>query len=318
MATSGTATFSRNRDQLIASALRKINAFEQGETPDSASVSEASDALNAMVKHWQGSGIEIWTTQEAVIFPQPSQTRYTLGDTTDSDHAAAVDEETTLSAAAVLGATSVTVDDITGIGAGYNIGIQLDDGTFQWTTVNGTPSGSTISLVAALTDSASDGNAVIAYQTELVRPLKIISARRHNLVSDIDVPLMEMDRVEYQEMPNKTSTGEVNSFYYDRRGGTNTTGYLYLWPAPANTSEIIRATVARPVEDFNSAGDDADLPQEWIRAIEWNLADELADEYDVPEPKRSRIERRAAQYLAEANWWERELLSIEFVPDTGR
>lgn len=318
MATSGTTTFSRNRDQLIASALRKIGAFEQGETPDSSAVTEASDALNAMVKHWQGSGIQIWTTQEAVVFPQVGQVRYTMGDTTDNDHAAAVDEETTLSTAASLGASSIAVADATGIGDTYNIGIQIDDGTFQWTTVSGAPSGSTITLAHVLNDSAAEGNSVLAYQTELVRPLKIISARRHNLLSGIDVPLMEMDRIEYQEMPNKTTTGAVNSFYYDRRGGTNTTGYLYLWPAPANTEEVIRITAARPVEDFSAAGDDADLPQEWIRAIEWNLADELADEYDVPEPKRSRIERRAAQYLAEANWWERELVSFQLVPDNGR
>lgn len=318
MATSGTSTFSRNRDQLIASALRKVNAFESGETPDSAAVSEASDALNAMVKHWQGSGVEIWTTQEAILFPQVSQVRYTLGDTTDNDHATAVDIETTLTADAALGASSILVDSITGISTAFNIGVQLDDGTYQWTTVNGAPAGSTITLTAVLTGAASSGNAVLTYQTELVRPLKILSARRYNLLSAIDVPLAEMDRIEYQEMPNKTTTGAVNSFFYDRRGGANSTGYIYLWPAPANTDEIVKLTVARPIQDFTAAGDDADLPQEWIRAIEWNLADELAEEYDVPEPKRSRIERRAAQYLAEANWWERELVSIQFVPDNGR
>jgi hypothetical protein len=56
MATSGTNTLAATAI-MIASALRKINAFESGETPDSQSVSDASDALNAMVKHWQGSGI---------------------------------------------------------------------------------------------------------------------------------------------------------------------------------------------------------------------------------------------------------------------
>jgi hypothetical protein len=76
----------------------------------------------------------------------------------------------------------------------------------------------------------------------------------------------------------------------------------------------VKMTVAKPIEDFNAAGDDADLPQEWIRAIIWGLADEIADDYDVPEPKRTRLERRAAQYLNEANWWERELLDIQFVP----
>jgi hypothetical protein len=205
------------------------------------------------------------------------------------------------------------VDSVTGIATTYNIGVQLDDGTLQWTTVNGAPSGTTVTLTAVLTDSATAGNLVVVYQTKLVRPLRILSARSYNFASAIDTPIEEMDRLEYQEMPNKTISGSANGFYYDRR--TNTTGYLYLWPAPANVDDAIKMTVAKPIEDFTVAGDDAALPQEWIRAIVWGLADEIADEYDVPEPKRTRIERRAAQYLAEANWMERELLSIQFAPD---
>jgi hypothetical protein len=44
---------------------------------------------------------------------------------------------------------------VTGVATTYNIGVQLDDGTFQWTTVNGAPSGSTVTLTAVLTDSAA-------------------------------------------------------------------------------------------------------------------------------------------------------------------
>lgn len=317
MSTSGTTTFSRNRDQLIVSALRKINAFESGETPDSGSIQDASDALNAMVKHWQATGIHIWRTTEAILFPQLSQVRYVLG-STSTDHATESYTATALTTAAALGASTVVVNSVTGVATAYNIGVQLDSGTIQWTTVNGAPSGSTVTLTAVLTDSAALGNRVLVYQTNLIRPLKVLDARRYNFTSAIDVPLGEMDRIEYAEMPNKTSTGAVNSFYYDRRGGANSTGFIYLWPAPATVDEAIKMTVARPIQDFSAAGDDADLPQEWIRAIEWGLADELADEYDVPEPKRTRIERRAAQYLQEANWWERELISFELVPDTGR
>lgn len=317
MSTSGTTTFARNRDQLIASALRKCNAFESGETPDSQSVSDAADALNALIKHWQASGIYIWTTEEAILFPQLGQVKYTIG-TGTTDRITGAYTETTISTAALIGAGSIIVGSVTGIAANYNIGVQLDDGTFQWTTVNGAPSGSTVALGANLTDSVSAGDAVLVYQTSLVRPIKILDARRYNLISAIDVPLGEMDRLEYADLPNKTSTGAVNSFYYDRRGGTNTQGLIYLWPSPATVDEVIKLTVARPIEDFDSPGDDADLPQEWIRAIEWGLADEIADDYDVPDPKRSRIERRAAQYLAEVNFWERELVSIQFVPDDGR
>lgn len=232
MTTSGTAVFSRNRDQLIASALRRGNIIESGETPDSQMITDASDALNAMVKHWQASGIEIWQMAEGAITPIVGQTSYVLG----ADPAA--------------------------------------------------------------------------------RPLKIISARRFNTTSLIDVPLSEMDRVEYMEMPNKTSTGAVNSFFYDR--DSSSTGTIYLWPAPATTDEIIKYSFARPIQDFNNAGDAADFPLEWTRAIEWGLLDEIADDYDIPDPKRTRIERRAAQYLQEVNFWERELLSFQFVPDDGR
>lgn len=315
MTTSGTYTFARNRDQLIASALRKISAFESGETPDSQSVTDASDALNAMVKHWQATGIEIWEITEAILFPQMRQVRYSIG-TTSTDHATETYTQTSLTSAAALGASTIVVNSVAGIVMAYNIGVQLDDGTLQWTTVNGAPSGSTVTLTATLTDSASLGNRVLIYQTNLVRPLKVLDARRYNMDSAIDVSLGEIDRLEYQDMPNKESTGAVNSFYYDRR--TNTMGYLYLWPSPANLNEAIKMTIAKPIQDFSAAGDAADLPQEWIRAIEWGLADELAEEYDVPDPKRTRIERRAAQYLAEANWWERELVSFQMVPDTGR
>jgi hypothetical protein len=311
MSTSGTATFSRNRDQLIKAALRKVNAFEAGETPDSDSLNDAAEALNALLKHWQGNGVQIYKVVEAALFPQVDQVRYSIG-ATSTDHATETWVETALTAAAANGAATITVDSVTGIATTYKIGVELDDGTMHWTTVNGAPAGQVVTLTAVLTDSAAIGNRVIAYQTNLVRPIKILSARSYNFDSAIDTPVEEMGRVEYAEMPNKSASGAINAFYYDRR--ENTTGYLYLWQAPQTVDNAVKMTVAKPIEDFNAAGDDADLPQEWIRAIIWGLADEIADDYDVPEPKRTRLERRAAQYLNEANWWERELLDIQFVP----
>ena len=314
MSTSGTATFGRNRDQIIRAALRKISVIESGETPDADMVTEAAEALNVMVKHWQSTGIHIWRTQEATLFPQVSQVSYVLS-STSTDHATTSYTETALASAAINGATTITVDSVTGIASTYKIGIQVDDGTLHWTTVNGAPSGSVVTLTAGLNDSAALGNRVLIYQTDLVRPLKVLSARLYNFTSEIETPLTEMDRIEYQELPNKANSGSVNSFYYDRRGGATNSGLLYLWQAPSSVDDAVKMTVARPIEDFSAAANDPDLPVEWLRALEWGLADELADEYDVPEPKRTRIERRAAQYLGEVSWWEKEITTIEFVPD---
>jgi hypothetical protein len=317
MTTSGTSTLVRTRDEIIASALRKVNAFESGETPDDQAVQDASDAFNALIKHWQASGIEIWTTEEAILFPVAGQYRYTIGGSS-SDRIGANPSQTTLSSNAAASASSVVLTSVNGVANTYTIGIELDDSTIQWTTVNGAPSGSTVTLATPLTGAASSGNFVIVYVEALVRPIRVIDGRRYNLTSQIEVPLAEMDRGEYMDMPNKTSTGAVNSYFYDRRGGPVDSGLIYFWPAPADTSEAVKLTIARPVEIFTAAGNTPDFPEEWIRAAEWGLADEIADEYDVPEPKRSRIERRAAQYLQEVNWFERELVSIEFVPDSSR
>lgn len=72
--------------------------------------------------------------------------------------------DTTLTADASGGATSITVADITGFADGEHIGIALDDGTQHKTTVNGTPAGFTINFDDALPGSgvvATSGNAVV-------------------------------------------------------------------------------------------------------------------------------------------------------------
>lgn len=318
MATSGTYVFSRNRDQLLRSALRKAGAFSSGEDINDDAIRDAAGELNAMVKHWQGTGVDIWRTVEMTLFLQQGQNSYVLG-TTSTDHATDSYVETSLSAAVALGASTISVASATGIATTYQIAVQLDDGSFHWTTVNGAPSGTTVTLAAVTTDSASLGNRVISYQNNMVRPLKVLSARLYNFDSTIETPLTEFDRIEYEELPNKNDGSTVNGFYYNRRGGAVTTGLLSTWPTSPNVDTAVKMTVARPIQDFNVAGDDADLPTEWISTIEWNLALRLAIDYDnVPERKIARIEKMAERLLAEAIWSERELLSYQLVPDTGR
>lgn len=312
MATSGLYTFGRNRDQIIKAALIKVGAIEAGETPSSEDVTDAAVSLNSLVKHWQGIGIHIWRVSEATLFLQLDQTQYTLS-TSTSDHVTESFVETTLSADAADGAASISVTSASGISAGNNVGVVVDDGTIHWTT--GTVSGTTITLASALDDSATSGARVIAYANKIVRPLKILSARRYNFDSALDTPLMEMDRVEYREMPNKATEATPTSYFYDRRGGANTSGLLYVWPEPSSVEDAVKFTFARPVQDFSAAGDDPDLPQEWIDTLIYNLALRLADDYDVPDSKYVRIEKMANQLLGQMQWHEQELESVSFSPD---
>lgn len=316
MSTSGSSDFTRSRNQIISRAARQINAIRAGSTLKAQEVSDWSEALNAMVKRWQATGIHVWTTTEATLFPQASQSRYALA-LTGADHATQSYTATTLSSAAASGATSLSVASITGISSGDNIGVVLSGGTLYWTTVNGAPSGSTVTLTAGLTGAASSGNTVFAYTTKIVRPLKIVDARRYNIASGLETPISEYDgglmaRHDYQALPNKAQTGTINRAFYDPQLST---GYLYLWSPPATVTDLVKFTWHRPIQDFDSASDNPDLPQEWIDPLVFNLAVVMAPEYQVPTETFNMVASMAQTFLDAVGGYDREAESVTFGVD---
>lgn len=78
--TSGTSNWSRTRDDIIKRALRIIGAIGQGETPTTDAVTEASAALNDLVKEWQADGMQMWkyTTSSLITYTAGTKT-YSIG-----------------------------------------------------------------------------------------------------------------------------------------------------------------------------------------------------------------------------------------------
>lgn len=68
--------------------------------------------------------------------------------------------ETTLGANASKGDTEITVASATGMADGYQIAVTLDNGSYIWTTINGTPDGTTVTLTDALLGNATSGDTV--------------------------------------------------------------------------------------------------------------------------------------------------------------
>jgi len=73
------STFTVNRDQIIQLALRKLGVLELGDTPDPATVANASLALNLFIKQCATEGLKIWKTTELVVPLINAQTTYILG-----------------------------------------------------------------------------------------------------------------------------------------------------------------------------------------------------------------------------------------------
>ena len=317
--TSGTYSFNQTRDQIIRAALRKVGAIAAGETPGAQLTKDCADQLNALVKHWMTSGIHIWTESEAILYTQVGQACYPLGTGTPTQ-ATVINTTTILTENLVQGATSITVASTYQVTVGVGIGVIMDDGVVFWTTVASFDAPTlTIILAAPTPDSSTFGNYVYIVSPNIVRPLRIPSVRRWNTLSQIETPLIALSRIDYQNLPNKTLTGTVTQFWYDPQGGANNVGLLYLWPTPAAVlNNNIKFTWYRPIQDFNTAANTPDLPQEWINTLIWNLAMLMSPEFGVNAEVYGMIKEQAVSTLEDCRGWDREPEPTYFGVDFAR
>jgi hypothetical protein len=310
--------------QIIARALRLCGGVSGQEIPKYGQVLNAFYALNQMVQAWQAMQIHVWAQQEAMLFLQPNQIEYQLG-ATSPDHATLSSDWvlTLLASNAAQGDTSITVQSIVGFDDGDQIGVWLTGGTTFWTTVSGTPTGSTITLAAALTGPAAALGQVVGYTTALNRPLRVPATRSYLFAppggQPIKTPMQVYSRLDYNALPNPTTPGVTTAFYFDPRSGQTPylTAIMHVWPAPSNNSRAVEFTLQRPLNTFETLDSVQDFPAEWTQALVWNLAVEMWPEYvdkRAQMPKAdwdiSALAAGAAERLMLAQNWDREPQSI--------
>jgi len=191
----------------------------------------------------------------------------------------------------------------------------LDDGTVQWTTVNGAPAGLVVTLTAALTDSASSGNYVYCYQTKMIRPLRVISAFVRQLGATLatsnDTPCRIMSREEYNMFGQKASAGTPVQLYYDPQSNT---GNLYIYPVFQNVQQALFIQFEKPIDDFATVSDDFDMPQEWAEALVWNMAWRMCPAYQVPSKQVDQIKELALFSYDMIDGWDQEIASVQMMP----
>jgi hypothetical protein len=299
MSTSGIKTLTTTRDKLIHGAFRLLRvkkAIEGRMQP--LEIHFGSEALNMMLATWQSQNIGLWLNREAVLHLQYNQASYSIGPTGDNCTLSAV--KTAIDGAVDSGESSITVDDDTGISDGDYIGIQLDSGYLQWTTVNGTPAANVIALDAALTDDVNDGAMVYAYTTKIPRPMDISLIRRVDQNGN-EIPMSKVSRERYMNQPSKTTLGTAVIAYFDPQ---LTNGKLYVWQTPSTVTNRIFFTAKVSMDFFVNAVDEPEFPFEWFETIKYNLAVRLFPEHSVDMPKEARetyyreVQPRAEQLFA--------------------
>lgn len=301
MSSSGTVSFSVSRDQIIQYAMYQCGALGVGELVSSQDNDYCAFMLNMLVKQWQGKqdfapGLKMWSRKRADLFLSTTTGKYSLGPAGIGWTSSAT--FLTLTANANAGATTLTVSSIVGLSSTDNIGIVLSSGALFWTTINGAPSGSTVTITAALPTSASSSTPVYSYTlvNQARRPLQIVTAVLRDIQKN-DTPLYFYNLQDYQALPSKANVlnaSDPTSIYYEAQ---LTNGTLETDCASASdTTKYIHMVYLSPIEDFNAATDTPDYPQEWFLALVMGLAVEICPGFDMtitPELKLLRDESLA-------------------------
>ena len=288
--------------------MRKLGILAEGEVASADQATDALEDLNLLVKSWPANGIDLWRYEELTVFTVKDKQSYLLGAT--GDEATFNAFKTEIATAASSGASTITVDDDADITNGDFIGIELDGGTLQWTTVNGVPSNNVVTLTATLTAAAAVDNHVYNYTKIAQRPLRLYDGRI-KINDGNEIPIIQISRSSYMALPTKDTTSRPNQYYYDPKLDN---GKLFVWPTSDSVKDRMLFSAQRQIEDLDAVTNNLDFPQEWLKAIIWNLAVDMAFDYTISETHYDRLTQRADRYLEDVENFDIENTSVNFMP----
>jgi hypothetical protein len=160
----------------------------------------------------------------------------------------------------------------------------------------------------SLTEGVASYSVGVGATWDIPAPQRILQAwiRNNLLTYPTDTPIQVITREEYNRLTPKTTKGWVNQIWYDQnpvRSATEAASTAYVWMTPNSyvaTNCTLGLSYQRPVQDFDASTDNPDFPPEWIRALTWTLASDIAYMEGLPFAERSMIEKKADKIHAMA------------------
>jgi len=123
-------------------------------------------------------------------------------------------------------------------------------GVNLWTVKSGT-----INMVS--------GQSEYTLTADVVDILEVV-VRRNGTDFQVD----RISRSEYQNIPTKTTTGRPSQLYFNRQ----TAPKVNVWPAPENSTDVVRYYYVQRIEDADAAVNDVDAPFRFLPCMVAGLA----------------------------------------------
>jgi hypothetical protein len=260
---------------IISRAMKDIGALAAGETPAPAEAQDAFDMLNDMIDQWSNEQMMVYYKTEIIFTLTAGQTQYTIGP------GGQVDSSFTGS----ISGTTLTVTNI--LSGGIALGMTLSgSGITPGTKITGfgTGAGGNVNYAGTYTVNTSQSAASTTITAYYERPLGVNSAFvRVNTNSNgqpiinggLDYPVAILNLENYELIGLKTQNGPwPKAMYYQP---SEVMGTFYFWPNPSQGEMHIFCDTI--FQRFNSINDNIVIPQGYIMALRWCLAERLMPMY---------------------------------------
>ncbi len=192
----------------------------------------------------------------------------------------------------VIGAT----DTVTGDDAMHCLGV-LNTMVDQWALQNLVAYTNTD---ASATLGAGIGSLTIgpSMQLNVARPVRI-EVGSYATSGGKDWPLSPLSEQQWNDIFDKAVTAHVPYYYWYDAGAS--TGTVYYWPKP-QASVVVHHPVQQQLAQFATLTTDYALPQGYTHALAYNLALELAPDYErMPTPPIAAAARNSLRLLKRSN-----------------
>lgn len=92
-----------------------------------------------------------------------------------------------------------------------------------------------------------------------------------------EIPLYQLNRTDYSNLPNKTRTGRPTQFWWDKQ---RTQGTITVWPNVQFQFTFAQLTcyIQRYIQDVGTLTEEIEVPQRWYLSVVCSLAEQLGRE----------------------------------------
>jgi|TARA_A100001015_G_scaffold10218_1_gene12345 hypothetical protein len=113
------------------------------------------------------------------------------------------------------------------------------------------------------TQALTAGTTEYTLTSDVVDLLEVV-VRRNNT----DFQVQRISRSDYQNLPNKTTSGRPSSIYVDKQIAPK----INLWPAPENSTDVLRYYFIQRIQDADAAINNMDAPFRFLPCMAAGLA----------------------------------------------